>query len=342
MPQPPQQHGQRQVAVGLPHRAPAAAQRYIEVVAQPGRQGDVPAVPEILQRHRAVGVVEVLRQGQPQQQGRADGDVAVGGEVTVDLDRVAVDPEQQLGRGVDHGGFEHPVHQVHRQKIRHDGLLQHAEDDQKQPLAPLLGGEGGQLPQLGQKLRRPHDGPGHQLGEEGHEEEEVHRAVHRLQAPAVDVDGVAEGLEGVKGDAHGHHHVQHQRRRLHPEAGQRRGHRGREEVEVLEHGQQPQVAAEAAHQVEAPLLFVWGLVQPPAHEQVQARRGHDEDQVGRVPPGVEEVGGRHQQQHSQQAHAQQGPVADEDDAEQDGVLDAAEVHGLAGEQIGPVREGGSP
>ena len=78
----------------------AAAERDVEVVAQPARQRHVPAAPEVLQVARRVGRVEVLREAEAEQQGEADGDVGVAAEVAVDLHRVAPGGEDRLGRRV--------------------------------------------------------------------------------------------------------------------------------------------------------------------------------------------------------------------------------------------------
>ena len=77
-----------------------AAERDVEVVAQPARQRHVPAPPEVLERQRPVGGVEVLREADAEQQRAADGDVGVAGEVGVDLDGVGVDADEQLERTV--------------------------------------------------------------------------------------------------------------------------------------------------------------------------------------------------------------------------------------------------
>ena len=65
--------------------AAAAAQRDEQIIAQPGRQRDVPAPPEVRDVRRQVRHVEVLRQLVAEQVGDADGHVGVAGEVAVDL-----------------------------------------------------------------------------------------------------------------------------------------------------------------------------------------------------------------------------------------------------------------
>ncbi len=71
-----------------------AAERDVEVVAQPARQRHVPAPPEVLERHRGIRRVEVLRELEAEQQRDADRDVRVAAEVGEDLNRVARRPRR--------------------------------------------------------------------------------------------------------------------------------------------------------------------------------------------------------------------------------------------------------
>src|SRR5438094_7176655 len=97
MPQPTENHGDREVAVRRPGATLTATEGDVEVVAQPAREADVPAVPELLQARRLVRRIEVLRQRVAEQERGADGDVGVAREVAVDLQRVAVDAGERLG-----------------------------------------------------------------------------------------------------------------------------------------------------------------------------------------------------------------------------------------------------
>ena len=89
---PAEQERDHEVHVGAAAALAVAAQRDVEVVAQPAGQRDVPAPPEVLDGARRVRRVEVLGQLEAEEQGDADGDVAVGAEVAVDLHRVGEDP----------------------------------------------------------------------------------------------------------------------------------------------------------------------------------------------------------------------------------------------------------
>ena len=82
------QHDDQEIRVGTPRPLAVAAQRQVEVVAQPGRERDVPAAPEVRERFGPVGRVEVLGQHEPEHQGEPDRHVRVAAEVEVDLERV--------------------------------------------------------------------------------------------------------------------------------------------------------------------------------------------------------------------------------------------------------------
>ena len=62
-----------------------AAQRDEQVIAQPLRKRDVPALPELRDVPGQVGLHEVQRDAEAEQQGRAARDIGVAREVEVDL-----------------------------------------------------------------------------------------------------------------------------------------------------------------------------------------------------------------------------------------------------------------
>ena len=96
VPEPAEQHRDHDVAERPEPPAAVAAERDVEVVAQPARERHVPAPPEVAQREGHVGAVEVLRQLVSEQQGEADRHVGVAGEVAVDLRGERVEGERQL------------------------------------------------------------------------------------------------------------------------------------------------------------------------------------------------------------------------------------------------------
>ncbi len=81
VPESAQRHGQHQVAVSLHRAATAAAQRNVEIVAQPLRQCEMPAAPVFGDAGGQIWTAKVLREMEPQQQRHADGHVRIPGEI---------------------------------------------------------------------------------------------------------------------------------------------------------------------------------------------------------------------------------------------------------------------
>src|SRR5262249_5235203 len=150
-----------------------------------------------------VGPVEVLGEGDAQQQGDADGDVRVAAEVGVDLHGVAVDGDQDLRRAVLGRDAEHGVDDGGGDVAGDDHLLEQAAPDEEGGAGGVALGEHPGGVQLGEELRGAHDRPGDQVGEEGQVDGEVQPAPGDQLAP-VDVHDVADGLEGEEGDPHRH------------------------------------------------------------------------------------------------------------------------------------------
>ena len=130
VPQAPEHHRHEDVQVRPELALLRAAERDVEVVAEPSAERHVPPAPEVLQRPGAVRPVEVLRELEAEELGHADRDVGVPAEVGVDHDRVSPDREQRLDRAVTRGIAEHRVDDRRRQEARDHHLLEQAAEDQ--------------------------------------------------------------------------------------------------------------------------------------------------------------------------------------------------------------------
>jgi len=145
------------------------------------------------------------------------------------------------------------------------------------------------VPELGQELLGAHDGPRHQLREEGHEGRELEEAVLRLEAPSVDVDRVAQRLERVEADPDGQDDAQRQRIDAPAELRRERAQAVGEEVEVLEEAQQAEVRRQAGSDERSPRALPAGAPEPEPDEEVDEARGEHQDAEALVPPAVERV-----------------------------------------------------
>ena len=62
--------------------------------------------------------------------------------------------------------------------------------------------------ELGQEVRRAFDGAGHELGEKRDVERKDSQMTFRFLFAEIDVDGIAERLEGIKADSDGEQNMQ--------------------------------------------------------------------------------------------------------------------------------------
>src|SRR5271166_6120569 len=95
------------------------------MIAEPGGEADVPAVPEVLDVAGQEGAVEVLGRVNPQQVADPDGEGAVAGEVEVQIETVPVHVRQ----GVEESAFGEAVDPVGLDRGRQDELVQEARED---------------------------------------------------------------------------------------------------------------------------------------------------------------------------------------------------------------------
>src|SRR5262249_13030266 len=59
-----QDENNREIAHRIPARSATTAERHVDIVAEPGRQRDVPASPEILNRSRRIRIIEIFRKSE--------------------------------------------------------------------------------------------------------------------------------------------------------------------------------------------------------------------------------------------------------------------------------------
>ena len=216
MPDPAEQHRYHQVAIGVEPAVPVAAERLIEIVAQPGRQRDVPALPELAQPLRPVGLVEIGRKAEADERRQRDRHVAIGAEIAIDLHRIGIDRDEEIGRTVAGRGGEHRVDETGREIVRDDHLLEEPAEDQQNRRGDRdrLGRGPGQLRQ---EIGGAHDGAGDQLREERHVERHVERVAAHRGVAAIDVGDVGDAVEGEKRDPDRQQDLQKRQLVLHAE-----------------------------------------------------------------------------------------------------------------------------
>src|SRR6266581_2333866 len=87
-------HSNQKIPGGFPLPARAAAEWYVQVVAQPRAQANVPAPPEILQPVCQKRLPEIHHEVEAHQLRAATRDIAIAAEVSIHLPRKRVGPDQ--------------------------------------------------------------------------------------------------------------------------------------------------------------------------------------------------------------------------------------------------------
>ena len=337
MPEPADGHRGDQVAHLGALAAPVAAERDVHVVPQPPRQRHVPAPPEVLDRCRRVGLVEVVGEPDAHQQGDADRHVGVAGEVGVDLHGVRDRGDRELEVGRLTRRREDRVDDRGGQVVRDHDLLEHAPADQPGGAHRVDALAVASTPQLVFELRHPHDRTGHEVGEERQVDREVEQR-DRFLLLAVDVDDVADGAEREERDPDRQSHLDQQRRRRQPHRLQDLQQRVDEEPVVLEEAEHDEVGADPddhrdpgrpvgarpRHQVD--------------HQVVDQRRAGDQQAEPGVPPPVEHVAGGQHEPTPGQRPIRDPPAHAEDDREEDRERHRREQHRTI-EAAAAVRDG---
>ena len=112
------------VADDLPFANSRTSQRDVEVVPEPSGKGDVPAPPELRNVALEIGGLEVGHELDAKEFGGAYGDVAVAGEVAVNLERKIDSPEHKGGPRV-LGVVREDVVGVDGARVRDHHFLEH-------------------------------------------------------------------------------------------------------------------------------------------------------------------------------------------------------------------------
>ena len=276
---------------------PVAPQGDVDVVPEPGGQGDMPAPPEVRDGNRQIGAVEVLQKVEAEHTTHADGHVAVPGEVEVNLQGVGQGPQPGHGGG-GRVGVEGAVgHQGHG--VGQDALLPKAHDQAGHAVAEVRPGGDAVVNLQGHGLIAD-DRPGDELGEEGHVQPHIQHAALGGGFAPVDVDDVAHGLEGVEGDADGQGQLYRRHRQAHePQILAHKAQIFKDEQTGQVERHRPDERRPAAGLVRAHL---------PAQQPVDQDGQHQQQHIHRLPPGVEEQGDQQQQRISVPQAAEKGDV----------------------------------
>src|SRR5579859_6077863 len=87
MPEPGQQEADPEIEVGAQIAVAVSAEWLVKIVADPGRQRNMPAPPEFRDRPRRIGRVEVFAKAEAKHARKPDRHVGIAGKIEIDLQR---------------------------------------------------------------------------------------------------------------------------------------------------------------------------------------------------------------------------------------------------------------
>ena len=268
-----------------PFGTAAAPKGKVKVILKPAGQGNVPAPPEVLDGYGKVGTVEVLHQVKAQHFCGAPCNVGIGGEVTVNLKGKGGSGNQELRPSVLFGRVVNLVDDDGQVVGDHD-LFEKPPQSGKNPLFDVVETEGVVFLELVQDIPGTLNGSGDKLGEKGDKQRVINKAFFSFNIFPVHVDGIAERLEGIEGDAYRKKHIQE--RDVHLESGEGKGpgdHVG-SEIVVFKEKQDGKVQQEAENQPEPPFAPHGALHKQAAKIGDGGRKQHEQSVFG-IPAHVE-------------------------------------------------------
>ena len=212
VPEPAEQHGDCQIDVTQQRAAAIAAERDVEIVAQELRQRHVPAPPEIDDRGRLVGRVEVQRQEDAKHQRDPDRHVGIAGKIEIKLERIG----QRADPGLIEGRCIRPERDRDQRldAVGKAGLLEQADrkDDEAAQDQMRIGALGLGALELRDHVPMVQDGPGDQMRKVRHEQSIMRQRVARDIASEC-IDQECDLRKRIEGDANRQQDVDDETRR---------------------------------------------------------------------------------------------------------------------------------
>ncbi len=200
MPEAAQQENDESVANHLGLRAAAAAQRNIDIIAEPGRERNVPPAPKLGNIAAEIRHVEISHQPDTKKFCCANGDVGITRKVAVNLESEQDGSQKQCAAALVLISVENLI-DINGAIVRHHDFLEQAPKDLPHAIDGFIVVEFSWFLKLRQEVCGSFDRTRHQLREEAHESEKLHNVVCRLQLATIDINTVAQGLKSVKANA---------------------------------------------------------------------------------------------------------------------------------------------
>ena len=96
----------------------------------------MPATPELGNRTRLIGRIEIDFKTIPHKQGYADSHIGITRKITVYLQGIAIDTHKILESGIEHGIVENAVYEIDTNVVGDNHLFNQSAHDEKKDLHP--------------------------------------------------------------------------------------------------------------------------------------------------------------------------------------------------------------
>ena len=181
---------------------------------------------------------------------------------------------------------------------------------------------------LRQEPRSPLNRPGDELREEADKRREIDETARRLQVPAVNVNGIGEGLKRIKADAHRQNHLERRDVHRHARRRPRIDPAVDEEVAVLEVTQQSKVHQQRHPEPRLLGAFLLRSFDLQTDEVIHQGGKRNQPQKPPIPPPVKHIA-RDDEQHvlRPEIPLHDEPIQSEDDRQEEQEFRGVEEHG---------------
>ena len=291
----------QQITDGHTLSSPAATQRNVHIVPEPGTQRDMPAAPELCDGSRQIGIVEVLFKVEAEHLGNANGHIGITAEIKIQHQAVTDGTQPGCGNG------DFPCGQgSYRIEGGSDGIAQQhllGKADQKQTAAAAQLGRS-QFPFMDLRFKGCilDDGTGDQLREECNKQRKVQNISGRRGLIPIHIKQIGQHREGKEGDAQRHAQLPHRN------GGPQQGIDVLDdEAPILEESQQKQIDDHSTVQGELQatvILCLFLLCHLQAGEVVEENGQNQKQHIFRAAPGKKQQA-EQQQQHIFTHHGHQ-------------------------------------
>ena len=268
--------------------ATVAAERYVEIIAEPCGKADVPSCPEFLDGSCSVGAVKVLHEANAHDSRATDGDIRITGEVAIDL----YGEENGSDDDTKTGGFRRIVINgvdEFRDQIGNDDLFEETDRHFLQADEGVIRFELMICLKLGKQIVGTLDRSRNELREEGNEERVPTEVLFRLDLAAINVDNVGKRLEGIEGDTDGEDELKRDEIRFSAEEIPDGNGGIRKEVEILEEKQNAERRDERHGKPEFLSALTFRFLNDNGADEGNRCREENEEDQRRIPIHIEEI-----------------------------------------------------